>query len=169
MHNLAERLEKRGWDRKEIVKAFGIIRDAKHNNSTLFLQKRIYWILLLILIAANFAISAALMPALIALRGFFLYFIIAVVAVGFGLLFEILIRSIEHLEKKHHLLLVFLIPIIALANIFFISNLSNRLINELNLGNMHNSITIAVVYAASFVLPYLISRFVLKIGYYSKE
>jgi len=171
MQNLAERLEKRGWKNKEIINTVNIIRKAKHNKTqeNLFLEKRIYWILLFVVIAANFAISVALIPILMALKGMFLYFVIITLGTVFGLLFELVIRSIEHLEKQHHQLLAVLIPLIALANAFIISKISNNLTSTLGFENVHNPINIAAVYAASFVLPYIVYRFVFKIEYYAKE
>lgn len=171
MRNLVDRLEKRGWGRKDIIKAVEIIKKAKKDKpkEIKFLDERIYWILLTIMVAANFAISVAIMPLLIALKGIFLYFILIVLGIVFGLLFELVIRSIEHLEKQHHVFLAFLIPLTALANVFVISNISNNLARTLNLTNAHNSIIIAIVYAVSFVLPYVAYRFVLQIGYYVKE
>ena len=171
MENLINRLKKRGWSKKDISKAVEIIHNAKQLKTpdTRFLENRIYWILLVVLIAANFAISIALIPVLMALKGIPLYFVIIILGIVFGLLFELVIRSIEHLEKKRHLSLAILIPLTALLNIFIISNISNYLINTLSLTNTHNSITIALVYAASFVLPYIVYRFILKIEYYAKE
>ena len=171
MENLVKRLEKKGWRKKEIVRAVGIIRNAKQNkpHDIKFLEERIYWVLLAVIIAANFAISIALIPVLIALNGAFLYLVLMVLGIVFGLLFELVIRSIEHLEKKHHLLLAVLIPLIALANAFVISNVSNDLMSTLSLANLHNSLAVALVYSVSFVLPYIVYRFVLKIEYYPKE
>ena len=171
MQNLIKRLEKRGWSSKEIEKAVGIIQNAKQNKNkaNLFLEKRIYLVLFAIILASNFAISIALIPLLIALNGMILYFLIMVLGIIFGLLFELVIRSMEHLEKRHHITLAFLIPTTALINIFIISRLSNNLMEKLNLKNIHTPIIIALVYAVSFVLPYIIYRFVLKIEYYAKE
>ena len=171
MKNLIKRLEKRGWSEKEISKAVEIIHNAKQlkTQETRFFEKRIYWILLFVIIAANFAISVALIPILMTLNGMLLYFIIIVLGIIFGLLFELVIRSIEHLEKRHHILLVILIPLTALANIFVISRISNNLSQVLSLKNIQNPILISIIYAASFVLPYIIYRFILKIEYYVKE
>src|SRR3989338_8245938 len=165
MENLIKRLEKKGWEKEEIAKAVEIIHNAKQLKTpeSRFLEKRVYWILLFAIIAANFAISVALIPILMALRGVLLYFIIILLGAVFGLLFELVIRGIEHLERKHHILLAVLIPLIAIANAFVISNISNHFIKILNLRNAHNSIAIAAAYAASFVLPYIVCRFVLKI------
>ena len=96
MENLVKRLEKKGWRKKEIVRAVGIIRNAKQNkpHDIKFLEERIYWVLLAVIIAANFAISIALIPVLIALNGAFLYLVLMVLGIVFGLLFELVIRSI---------------------------------------------------------------------------
>ena len=141
MQNLIKRMEKRGWSKKEILEAVGKIHKAKQlkTSETRFLEKRIYWVLLVVIIAANFAISIALIPILMVLRGIFLYFVIITLGIVFGLLFELVIRSMEHLEKKHHALLAIFIPIIAL------------------------------IYAVSFVLPYLVYKYLLKVEYYAKE
>ena len=171
MQNLLKRLEKRGWNKKDISKTVEIIHNAKRLKTpeAVFLQKRIDWILLVIIIVANFAISIALIPILMTLSGITLYFIIVILGIVFGLLFELLIRSIEHFEKKHHIFLAILIPLIALANVFITSKISNDLTKILQLTNFNNPIIIAFVYAVSFVLPYIVYRFILKIEYYAKE
>ena len=171
MRNLVGRLEKRGWSNKEISRAVKIIQNAKRNKTkeNLFLEKRIYWILLMVIIVANFSISIALIPLLIAFKGILLYFLIIILGITFGLLFELVIRSIEHFERKHHIILAFLIPLIALMNAFIISKMSNVVISQFGLGNFHEPFVIGLVYAASFVLPYIVYRFVLKIEYYAKE
>lgn len=169
MHKLIERLEKRGWNEKEIVRAVEIIHNAKQLKTpeTRFLEKRVYWVLLFVIIAGNFAVSVAIVPALVALKGPFLYALIGLIGFVFGLLYELVIRGIEHLGKTHHIMLAIIIPMTALANFFVVSNMSNRLANELSVGAVHNSLAIAAVYSASLVLPYIIYRFVLRKDYYS--
>jgi len=168
MQNLIKRLEKRGWKKKEIDKAVGIIQKAKQNKTkeNLFLEKRIYWVLLVLIITANFAIAIAMMPLLVALKGFSLYLAIIVLGAMFGLAFEIVIRSIEHLEKKHHLALAAIIPVTAVVNAFVITRLSNKISIAFGRENFHEPIAVSLVYAAFFALPYIICRFVLKKEYY---
>ncbi len=171
MKNQIKMLEKRGWSKEEINKALNIIHNAKQIKTpeTRFLEKRTYWILLVIIAIANFAISISIIPILIAIHGLFLYFLMAFFGIAFGFLIEIVIRSIEHLERKHHAFLVFFVPFTALLNIFFIIKVSNQLATTLNPENIHDPLTIALVYAASFVLPYIFYRFVLKIDYYAEK
>lgn len=171
MQNLAHRLENKGWGAKEIEKALGIIDTAKKVKTAeaRFLEKRVYFILLLIIIAANFAISVALIPVLIALQGFYLYLIISILGIAFGLLFELVIRSIEHLGKRHHFALALFIPAVAMINAIAISRMSNRFIQTFGINNHHEPALVGIVYSASFVLPFLIYRFALKTEYYSRE
>lgn len=171
MEKLVKRLEKKGWNKKELLKAVKIIKNAKSNKTreNLFLEKRIYWLLLIIIIVATFAISIALLPVLIAIKGVALYSVIIILGIAFGLLFELVIRSIEHLQHKHHLGLAVLIPLIALVNIYVIARISNNLALKLNLNNIHSPLIVALIYAASFVMPYIVYRFVLKIEYYSEK
>lgn len=169
MHNLVKRLEKRGWNQKDINKAVGIIQNAKQNKTreNLFFEKRVYWVMLVLVITANFAIAVAIMPMLVALKGFALYFVLIVLGIVFGLLFELVIRSMEHLEQKHHAALAFIIPSAAAANVFFITGISNKLSVAFGTRNLHEPALVGLIYAASFVLPYITYRFVLKRGYYS--
>ena len=171
MQNLSDRLEKRGWSAKDIQKAVGIIYTAKKVKTaeSRFLERKVYFILLLIIIAANFAICVALIPVLMALHGIYLYFIIAVLGIVFGLLFELVIRSIEHLQKRHHFALAFFIPIVALVNAAAISQMSNKFTAAFGIRNFHEPIFVGMAYAVSFVLPYVVYRFILKMEYYSKE
>ena len=133
------------------------------------MDKWLFWILLFIIAAVNISLSAAFMPMLVALDSEQVYSIIVICGLIFGFVLELLIRSMEHLEKRHHIFLAILIPVIALINVFIITKISNNLIKALNLKNAQNSIIVAVIYAASFVLPYLVYRFILKIEYYAKE
>lgn len=170
MRNLVDRLEKRGWSRKDIIKAVDSIKNAKNSKpkDAVFIEKRIFWILLVLVIAANFAVSIALLPLIFALRGVLLYAALILLGSGFGFLFELVIRSIEHLEKRHHVFLAIFITLAALLNLFIISNISNNLAKTLNLASYNRPIAVALVYSVSFVLPYIVYRFVLKKEYYVK-
>jgi len=170
MQNLISRLQKKGWGEKEIDKALDIIHNAKQLKTpeNKFLERRIYWILLLIILVGDFTISVALMPVLVALNGALPYFIIIVLGLIFGFLFELVIRSIEHLERRHHIFLAFIIPLTLLVDFFIVSRISNNIARTLGLATSHNPVLISIVYAYSFAMPYIIYRFVFRIGYYAK-
>ena len=169
MQNLTERLEKRGWKKEEIQNAVNSIKSAKQNKSRgmMFLEKRMYWLLLIIIAVSNFAVSMAIIPILMALAEMALYFAIIVLGLSFGFLFELVIRGIEHLEKRHHAFLAVFIPITAFLIVYFMAELSNKLMLILGLKNFHASAIIAFAYAASFAVPYIVYRFVMRKEYYA--
>jgi hypothetical protein len=161
---IKEKLKKRGWTKREIDKTLKIVREAKKNKhpAIKFLDKTVYWISLTVAIISNFIISIALIPFLLTLNYFQLYLVIVTIGFGFGLLFELLIRSITHLRTKHHLFFGFLIPLIAIINVFIITNISNNLEKMLLIRNIHNPFAVSIVYAVAFIMPYAVYHLFLK-------
>ena len=161
MKNIKGYLVEKGWSKKDINKTVRIIEKAKKNKhpKIKILDKFVYWFSLLIAIIGNIIISISLIPVLIALKNFQLYFVIAILGLAFGLLFELLIRSIENLEIKHHLFLGILIPIIAVMNFIIISNNIKKLIG---IESPQNPIIVGATYSIAFILPYIIYQIFLK-------
>ena len=108
--------EDKKWTPEHIEKTIGIIMGAKDKKSNFVraLDSSVYWIALVIAVIGNFAVSIVLIPLLMMLSGIFLYVIIIVLGLSIGFLFEIIIRDIEHLEIRHHLIIAFIIPLIIL-------------------------------------------------------
>jgi len=162
MHDIKKRLVEKGWSKRDINKTLKILEKAKKHPKIKILDKSVYWISLIVTIIGNIIISISLIPFLLTLRSFQLYLIIITMGIAFGLLFELLIRTIEHLETKHHLFLSIIIPIIAVINIIVIVLFSNRLEEIINIQNPQNPVLIGVVYAVAFILPYSIYQLFLK-------
>ena len=167
MHNLTKRLEKKGWEKKEIDRAVLIIQKAKANRkvNSMFFERKIYFMILVVILACNFAVSIAMVPVILTIKGISIYFILAILGLAFGLLFEIMIRTVEHLEQAHHFFLALFIPLTAFANFFLMARLSSSAAG--NLQNYFGPISVALAYSAAFSIPYLVYRFILKIEYYS--
>jgi|TARA_B100001964_G_scaffold225533_1_gene273463 hypothetical protein len=161
MKNVKKYLIEKGWNKSDVNKTIKIIESAKKNKhpKIKLLDKAVYWISLIIAIIGNFIISVALVPLLLALSGMRLYLIIITLGFAFGLLFELLIRGIEHLETKHHIFLSIIIPIITLINFIIISNNIKKFIG---IENPQNPIMTGAVYAIAFILPYIIYQILLK-------
>lgn len=161
---LHDRLKKKGWTKKEIDKTIKIIDKAKKNKHPhiKILDKIVFWIGLIIAILGNFIIAVALIPLLLGLSSFTLYLLIITLGVCVGLLFELLVRSMTHLEKKHHLFFGSLIPVIAIINIFIIAGMANFINRSLLLFNQQNSFLVAIVYAIAFIAPFCIYHLFLK-------
>jgi len=161
MKNLKNYLAERDWSKGDINKTLKIIERAKKNKhpKIKLLDKAVYWLSLLLAITGNFVISIALIPELIALKGYQLYLIIITLGISFGLLFELLIRTIEHLNAKHHLFLGTVVPVLAVINFVIISNNMKKLVG---LENPQNPFVAGIVYALSFILPYAVYQIFLK-------
>ena len=155
MKDLKTYLKEKGWSNKDIKKTVKIIQNAKENKNPKIkvLDKLVYWISLIFILIGNFIITIALIPELIALKGPLLYIVIATLGISFGLLFELLIRTIENLNIKHHLFLGITIPILGIINFIILSNNMEKLVG---ISSNTNPIIIGALYTITFMLPYLI-------------
>jgi hypothetical protein len=161
MNSIKNRLIEKGWNRKEISKTLRIIDEAKANKNPRIkaLDRSVYWISLLVITGGNFIVTISLIPVLLALGGYQLYLVVATLAISFGLMFELLIRTIEQLSAKHHIFLSIIVPLLAVINFLIISDGMKRLIG---LENSHNAVLIGIAYAVSFILPYSVYQLFLK-------
>ena len=164
MRDIKKRLEQKGWSKKDISKTVRIIEQAKANKhpKIKILDKLVFWASLVVAIIGNFIISISLIPILLALNNLPLYIVLITLGVAFGLLFELLIRTIEHLEAKHHIFLGIIIPTIAIINVIIIVAFSNNLEKIINIENPHSPLLVGVIYAFAFMLPYLVYQLFLK-------
>ncbi|MDP6600425.1 MAG: hypothetical protein QF798_03250 [Candidatus Woesearchaeota archaeon] len=161
MENLKNHLIEKGWGKKDINQTIKIIEKAKKSKHPQIkvLDKFVYWLSLLIALIGNFIILISLIPVILALEGLHLYIVVFTLAFAFGLLFELLIRSIENLETRHHLFLGIIIPIIAVINFALISNNMKKLVG---VESPQDPITVGAVYAIAFILPYILYQLFLK-------
>jgi len=166
-NNIKKKLIDKGWSDKDIKKTLDILnggRRSKKSSQMRFLDSVIYWIVLFVSIVGNLVISVILIPFLVVMDDVQLYLIIIILAFSFGLLFNLLIRDIENLDKSDHILAGVFIPALAIINIFIITRLANYLADILFIkNNFHDPVLISIVYVSAFIAPYLfyksISRF----------
>ena len=154
MEKIRKHLLKKGWKKRDIDKAIKLISHAKkHKHPKIkLLDKAVYWISLAVAVAGNFIIAVALVPFLLALSGLRLFLFVIILSLSFGLLFELLVRGIENLEAKHHILLGVAIPLIAAMNFVLVSNNLRKLIG---IDSPHNPVIIGAIYSIAFILPYI--------------
>ena len=153
-----ENLKARGWTPQEIEKYKKTI--AKHEHyygSTKTFHRLIYWFSLLILTVCNLLVAVFLVPFILVLQGAFVYIIIGVLGLIFGLLFNHVIQNIEHLELRHHVFAAIFIPLIAVINIFVMVTAANRISEILQLTIELNPLMLSSVYVSLFLIPYVIS------------
>ncbi len=152
-------LLKKGFSKKEAKKTVDIIQIAKEKKSSKikFLDSIIYWILLFVAIIGNMVISVVLIPFLLTFKKIPLYFIIVILAAMFGFLFDQLIRDIEHLERRHHIVAWAFIPALAVIDTYYMTSFTNHLTETLKLSLIiHSPVLISITYVFAFTLPYMI-------------
>lgn len=152
-----EELLRKGWAAEEIEKAEAILERTRSHD--LHFSKITFWSALVVIIFANLLVSLILIPFLIVLNKWILYFTVVVLAGVIGFLYNLLVMDIGHLEKKHHFLAGIIVPVLALVNMIAMVLISNSFIAELKVQNLpHNPWIIGLVFALAFIAPYLIER-----------
>lgn len=158
MADLRERLLSRGWAQEEVDKAMGIMhseeKKLKHMKYNVNISFVVYWTVLLVLTISNFLVSMMLVPFLLVMKPFMVEITVGIMGFVFGLLFNHVIRDIEHIEAKHHIAAAVFIPAVAIINIFVVVNVANAIAARIRLPLQQNPIFISVIYVAMFILPY---------------
>lgn len=114
----------------------------------------LYWAILIISILGNFIVSIALVPFLVALQGWALYFTVFFIAATFGYMFTFVLQEIEKLQPQQNVIAIILIPAIAVINITIMTLMSNKLILLLDVNTaFHNPYLVAAVYVLGYLLP----------------
>jgi len=158
---LQEKLREKGWSEGEIAKTTAMMQSPEKLEKHLPMARRLnlgfYWMFLIILTVINFFVSVALIPFLLILHIAQISIIVAVLGVGFGMLFNLLIWDIEHLETRHHVGAAVFLPVLAIVSISLIVMASNRMAERLIGGVHQNAVLVAGVYVFAFLAPYLVS------------
>ena len=145
------------WTDEEIEKTLNILKKAKEEKSSKikFLDKTVYWVVLIVAIIGNLILSIILIPFMLVLKHIILYVIIFVLAFIFGLFFDLLLREIEQLDQPHRIIAGLFIPALAIINVFYMAQFSNYLTDTIQLNNPHNPFLVGFVYTTAFIVPYL--------------
>lgn len=111
---------------------------------------------MLLLIFTNILGAILLIPFLLFFEGLAQYAIVAVFAIGFGLIFNFMIHSIEHLGDKHHLIAGIVVPIFGLLDLVILFTLLEKIKQVLNVQTEYNYALIIVLFIVAFLIPYII-------------
>lgn len=159
MADLATRLKKRGWTEKEIEKALSIMysKEARESPYAPKMNRILYWGALILAIIGNFMVCVALIPVLLVISDITLVAVVFLVGVSFGALFTILIKDIEHVDPKHHVIAGIFLPALAIIIMFVTVRLTNKIVEKqaADVFLQQNNILVPVVYVIAFILPYL--------------
>ena len=117
-----------------------------------FHHKVVFWLSIIVVVKANLALSAVLVPFLAALNHPFFDFTILLTALLVGFSYNYLLSNVAHLEKGHYFLALVIVPLIAIANVFLIGSVVEQFFRP-----RADLWLIAALYGIVFVLPYGIS------------
>lgn len=120
-------------------------------------QNILYWQTILVMFIANMFIAIVLVPILLMVTGFFAGVVVGILGLLFGMIFDHLVRDIQHLKKHHHLFAGVFIPAVAVFNLFIITRVANKAAPLLGLTGRQDSFILSLVFIVAFLLPYLIS------------
>jgi hypothetical protein len=129
----------------------------KKNDIPKEMNKIVYWMSLLVLTISNFFIAIVLIPFLLALSALPLYLIVMLLGGIMGMIFNHLIKDIEHIEARHHLFAAFFIPLIGVVDLFIVVNLANKIAKVLLIKAHTDAMSVSLVFVASFLFPYIVT------------
>jgi hypothetical protein len=149
-----DELRAKGWHEEDIALAEGILKRGERHD--VFFARMVFWSALLVIVFANIAVTAVLVPFLAFFEPGILYVTVVFLAAMVGFVYNFLINDVEHLERKHHLLAGILVPLIALGNVVLMVVVSEKLFDS---GEVtYNPIILGLVFAAAFIAPYVLDR-----------
>ena len=160
--SLRQRLIEKGWTEEEIGKTMELLysqeKRDKHMNYMTATHPTIYWVGLVIAIIGNLLLAVTLIPFLMVLNSLQLYIILGIVGFVFGSMFNQILRDIEQVDQKHHIVAGVFIPSIALITIYIMISVANKFNEVIKNTNPHNAVILSVIYLACFSAPYAIYK-----------
>jgi len=160
-NSIRENLKKKNWPKKEVDKAIRILNNAeiKKPNTIRVLDQIVYWLVLLVAIMGTLVISIILIPLMIVLNYARMYPVIIIIALTFGMLYDMLLRDLRDLNHKHYVVAGIFIPSFAIINMIFMAQFANHLVTIIGIQqNYHNPVIVGIVYVVAFVAPAVVVR-----------
>ncbi len=147
---------------KDVEETTHVLLDGHKTDRHIEYKKKmnplLYWMSLVVAIIGNIFVSILFIPFLLFLKGFPLYTIIIILGVVFGMLFNLLVKDIEYIDYRHHVVSGIFIPAIAAVDFYYIVKVSNTIGSKLTNAPHQDPIMISVVYVLAFVAPYVIYK-----------
>jgi hypothetical protein len=156
--NLEKFEDKDNWDKEHIDRAKRILEGPGIDNVRKW-NSIVYWSVLILAILGNFLVNAALIPIFITLDTYAVILTLIVVGLSFGLLFTHILRDLELVDPRHHVIAGVFLPIFAGIVSYVTVRLSNSLAiaTQTDLLLTQSTVLIPIVYILAFTLPYMFS------------
>ena len=106
MESLKEAVSQKPWSPEEKERVLGIIDRGreKKTQKVRFMDEIVYWVFLIISILGNFILSVVLVPFMLILTGFYLFAVLFIIGLAFGMLINSNMREIQKIEAKKHII-----------------------------------------------------------------
>ncbi len=147
-----QKFKEKGWTKREINKVNKISKE--HEDVQKNTQIAVYWIIIFIMVILTLLISVWLVPFFLVLKGFNVFILLFLLGLCFGALFNNLIVHLEHLSKKHYVFAGIIIPLVAVASLFIIVQVSSWAAAKLGIAIVQNPVEVSSFYVLGFLLPY---------------
>ncbi len=115
----------------------------------------LYWSILVVLGLASLLLTFVLVPLILFVNPIFTYLTTLFFGLLFGFVFAFLIMDLNHLQRKHHILLSLYIPAVSVLMVYLMVVLAKGVSEKLGITILANPIIVAFFLLFSFVLPYL--------------
>ncbi|HDM43691.1 hypothetical protein DRJ16_04510 [Candidatus Woesearchaeota archaeon] len=149
----------KGWSKEEISETAEALRKMRFSDKSKTLvygQAVLFWMGFFVILIGNLLIGIVLVPFLFVMNRLIFDLIILILGFCFGMLTCVVFRDLEHLEKKHRMFLLFVVPVIALVNLLFVYLVAKRLNELFAIGALRENPFIMIsLYVASFLAPYV--------------
>ena len=149
------RMKAKGWTDEEIEQANTIFAQAKKTQHPHHkrINEAIYWAVLLLGVFTMVGVAVWVMPVFVFGRAGLLYPLLIFIGLGFGILFNHLIKDLDHLTLRHHMLISAIMPIVGIASFLLVVGQTNDFV-ALG-GNKHNALLVGVIFTTFFIIPYI--------------
>ena len=146
------RMQEKGWTQEEISHARAVW--FKHEKGKSFKQKvldrTIFWFLVLFAVLINAFAALMVTPLFLLLPPQYVLLAIALLALGFGSMFAVLLRDVDH----HHNLFLAVTCVVSLLIFGLVFKGANDL--QVLLGNVaRDAFFFAAAYMVCFIIPYI--------------
>jgi hypothetical protein len=142
----------KGWSQEEIshARAVWLKHEKGKSLKQRVLDKTIFWFLVFFAILINAFAAIMVTPLFLVLPAPHILLAIALLALGFGSMFAVLLRDVDH----HHNLFLGIICVVSLVAFGLVFKEANGI--QIRLGNAaRDSFFFAVAYVVFFILPYI--------------
>ena len=161
--SMHQNLSEKGWSSEEIdytlSRLYDVDKSIKHEKFEQQANPIIYWAFLIVAIIGNFVIAFVFIPFMLILNQGQVLIILATLGLIFGAMFNLLIKDIEKIDYRHHIVAGVFIPAISAITIFVMVGIANNLGHRIQLEIIKNPFIITVTYFLAFSLPYMVYKF----------